>query len=276
MEWPDNTSWRQGAFLCTAAIDALGLCAAEERDTTLVIVASHDCDLNHPETSEPSVEIIIGKKIQSADGNFTHAKNSRQLHLELDFSTPLWGAFSALEKKSVPKNALAPYQPREDVRLSIDNKKTFKMWLGSRYHRSEFPNEFEDRLRATKLHNKINSAIQKYATEIVGIFFDVDGGEEIERDGEDDAHVLNIVLLHSTNPTFDAARKAAEEAAREIRQGFEVKLFKPTQMWKQIELASCDVISEGALTYEYYKSLKKWRYEHISRANQPEQTIAMD
>jgi len=276
MKWPDNTPWRQGAFLCAKAIDALGLRVSDELDTTLVIVASHDCDLNHPEASEPQVEIIIGKLIAKADGNFTYAKNSRQLHLELEAQTAMWGTFSALGKRSVPKSALAPYQPREDIRLSIDNKKTFKMWLGSRYHRSEFPNAFEDRLRATKLHNKINSAIQKHATEIVGIFFDVDDGEEIERDGEDDAYVLNIVLLHSTTPSFDAAKKSAEEAATEIKEGFESKLLEPTQMWKQIELASCDVISEGALTYDYYKSLKKWRYEHISRANQPEQTIAMD
>lgn len=108
---------------------------------------------------------------------------------------------------------------------------------------------------------------------IAGIFFDVDGGVEVTRDGTDDPYTLDITILHAADPDFDAAEKAAIEAAKAIQTAFEDMLFKHTKTWQHIELGSCDAISESVLTYQQFKQLKRWRLDHISLAADPQQPV---
>ena len=50
-------------------------------DATCAVVVSHDCDLaNENLDVEPDVEVIVGRTIEKADGNFTWAKAPRTLH----------------------------------------------------------------------------------------------------------------------------------------------------------------------------------------------------
>ena len=149
------------------------------------------------------------------------------------------------------------------------------MWLASRYRRSAFSDEFERRLTSKefKLHEKIAKAVKPHGELIAGVFFDVDEGAEVARDGPDDTYTLDITILHSADPDFDAAEKAAEAAAKAIEKAFKDKLFDPTKTWRHIELRSCDPVSESVLTYQQFKQLKRWRLEHISLAAEPPQPV---
>ena len=53
-QWNRDTPWRQGHLLGEDAMDALGLHHAAEAGQTLVIVASHDCDLAQASEGEPA------------------------------------------------------------------------------------------------------------------------------------------------------------------------------------------------------------------------------
>ena len=274
-EWNRETPWRQGHLLGNDAIDALGLRHNIAPEQTLVIVATHDCDLAQAFEGEPRIEVLVGRPTVEKDGNCTHAKNARKLHVEFAGDASFWAEFEAIAKVQIDKPTLNPFAPRSDAHLTPENHAIFQMWLASRYRRSAFADEFERRLvsKEFKLHEKIAKAVKPHGDMIVGVFFDVDGGEEVTRHGPDDPYALDITILHAAEPDFDSAEKAADAAAKAIKRAFNEKLFKATNTWQHIELRSCDVVSESVLTYQQFRQLKRWRLEHISLSADPQQTV---
>lgn len=273
-EWNRDTPWRQGHLLGNDAIEALGLHSAAP-DQTVVIVATHDCDLAQTPEAEPLIEVIVGLLVTHKDGNCTHSKNARKLHIEFAGEVVFWAEFEATAKSSIDKRLMNKFMPRPDARLSPENHAIFQMWLASRYRRSAFPDEFERRLTSKefKIHEKIAKAVKPHGELIAGIFFDVDEGQEVTRDSPDDTYTLDVTILHAADPDFDAAEKAAQTVAEAIEKAFRDKLFNPTKTWQYIELRSCEPISESVLTYQMFKQLKRWRLEHISLAADPQQSV---
>jgi len=273
-EWNRDTPWRQGHLLNDDAIDALGLRHPVYPEQTVVAVATHDCDLAQDPEWEPRVEVVIGCTADK-DGNCTHAKNARKLHVEFNGDATFWGEFEAVAKVAVDKLELNRFHPRTDARLVVENHAIFQMWLASRYRRSAFPDEFERRLTSKefKLADRIAKAVKPHGELIAGVFFDVDEGKETMRDGPGDTYTLDIIILHAADPDFMAAEAAAQKAAQAIESAFNEKLFAPTRSWQHIELRSCEAISESVLSYHEFKQLKRWRLEHISLAADPQQPV---
>lgn len=276
-EWNRDTPWRQGHLLSNDAIEALGLVHPGGPDQTLVVVASHDCDIAQSPESEPVVEVVIGCLVTEKNGTYTHAKNARKLHVDFVSAAVLWAEFEITAKVAVDKAKLNEFAPRTDARLSSENHAILQMWLASRYRRSAFPDEFERRLtKETKLAEKIAKAVKPHGELIAGVFFDVDEGDEVTRNGADDTYTLDIAILHAADPDFEQAEKAANTAAKAIETAFKDKLLNPTQKWQHIELRSCEPVSESVLTYQQFKVLKRWRLEHISLAAEPQQPVLPD
>ncbi|PTB27770.1 hypothetical protein C9I56_16275 [Paraburkholderia caribensis] len=273
VEWNRETPWRQGFLLGNDAIDALGLRHPVSPDKTIVVVATHDCDLAQDPQFEPVVEVVVGC-LAAKDGNCTHAKNARKLHIEFAGDAPFWAEFEATAKVDVDKLKLNEYAPRSDVRLRVEDYAVLQMWLASRYRRSAFADEFERRLtKETKLAEKIAKAVKPHGELISGVFFDVDEGKEVTRVGPDDTYMLDITILHTAEPDFEAAENAAQSAADAIQKAFKEKLFDPSNKWQHIELRFCDPISESVLTYQVFRQLKRWRLEHMSLAADPQQAL---
>lgn len=273
VEWNRDTPWRQGFLLGDDAIDALELRHATSPDQTIVVVATHDCDLAQDPQAEPVVEVVVGC-LTAKDGNYTHAKNPRKLHVAFGGNASFWVEFEATAKARIDKLKLNEYSPRSDVRLSSEDYAVLQMWLASRYRRSAFPDEFERRLTSeTRLAGKIANAVKPHGELIIGVFFDVDEGEDAIRNGPDDTYKLDITILHEAAPDFAAAEIAAGAAAEAIEKAFKEKLFDPFGKWQHIELRLCEPMSESVLTYEMFKQLKRWRLEHISLAAEPQQPV---
>ena len=273
-EWTRNTPWRQGHLLTNEAVTATGLNHLEYPVDIVVIVASHDCDLAQLPDKEPQVEVVVGRRIQTLDGNYTHAKSSRTLHIEFEGDKTFFAEFIITEKRSILKKALLDFGPATNLRLSPPDLTIFQQWLASRYRRSAFPDEFEHRMKKTGLTDKIVKAVKPHGSMITAVFFDVDEGQEVARTGPDDVYMLDIILLHATEPDFQAAEASANEARAAIEHAFTTKLFD-TQSgnWKSIELGSVEVISESAMTYLQSTLLKKWRLDHISLGADPQQPV---
>ncbi|HGM8235441.1 TPA: hypothetical protein ACKQA0_005366, partial [Pseudomonas aeruginosa] len=118
-EWNRNeTLWRQGLLLASDAVEALGLHHPESPERTLVIVASHDCDLAQSPEKEPDIEVVIGRLALEKDGNSTHAKNARKLHIEFTGADTFWAEFEATAKSKVGKLELNRHAPRSGATLS--------------------------------------------------------------------------------------------------------------------------------------------------------------
>lgn len=276
MVWDRNTPWRQGKIITASHCVQLGLCSEHEAATTLVIVVSHDCYLCQSQTIEPEVEIIVGKIATDFDGNYSHAKNARRLHLSFDGEKSIVGEFEATKKTTISKIDLASFEPSKSFSLSSESIAVFQLWLASRYRRSAFPDEFENRLKATKLAEKISRIVKPHGKEISGVFFDVDDGHEIEHIGADDTYQLDITILYPSEPSPEDSMKVAEDVVQKIHDAFKSTLFNPQNKWQHIELRHIDAVSEDAIAYGVFKQLKRWRLDHMSLVANPQQAIVAE
>jgi hypothetical protein len=252
-DWSRETPWRQGHLLTVEAAWALGLRHPSAPEQTLVIVATHDCDLAQLPDGEPSVEVLVGRIVDKADGNFTHAKVPRRLHLAFEGGAPCLAEFEAISKVNIPKETLGGFAPRTETYLSPESASTFQLWLASRYRRSAFPDEFERRLKDQKLAEKISKALKPHGELISGVFFDVDEGRELARNGPQDPYTLDVYILYPVESDLDSAEAAAQKVAEVIEAAFVERLFKPSKAWQFIELRACEVVAESVLTYQQFK-----------------------
>ena len=274
MEWSRDTPWRQGHILSIETCQALGLSHATHSDDMLVMVISHDCDLACESNVEPTVEVIVGRRLSAPEGNATHAKSVRTLHLEMERQGQVWIELLSVQRSFLQKSALADALPNADYFLSPRNLAILQQWLAIRYRRSAFPNEFERRLRGVRLHEKIAEATKAHQDNIVGVFFDLDQGKQIERSGQDDAYALGIfVMYYGAGPDPDGASTAAEKVAAAIEKSFKAKLFDEDKGWKDIELLWVDPIADTAIRYADAMLLKRWLLDYMSLRAEPQQSL---
>lgn len=275
-EWNRETIWRQGHFLGDAAIEALKLPNTNAQEKIAVIVATHDCDLSQTIDTEPSLEIVAGCLIDKVQGNFTHTKSPRRLHIELQLENGnvTFAEFFASNKLIIPKAQLVKHLPNKSQSLDVDNLNIFQRWLALRYRRSAFPDEFENRLKSkpNKLDEKISNILRKRGASITAIFFNVDDGKELKKIDANDTYTLDNSIIFGDKPDYNTAENEANEAREEVRNLFTEKLYaKESHAWVDIELRDCEAISEHALTYKQSTLLKQWRLEYISFAAIPAQ-----
>ncbi|WP_232111471.1 hypothetical protein [Pseudomonas guariconensis] len=280
MSWGRSTPWRQGHLVSRELLTQLGI---DSENDTVAVIATHDCDLAQSATAEPEVELILGKLLDSElNGNYTHCKNIRRLHI------PLTGAeqhqrieldtgrrIRVPKEHSDPSRSLASYEPSRDVLMSGIERGIFQRWLAARYRRSSFPDEFDRRLKdQTKVAERLAKVFKDSGNHIPAVFFDVDMGVERLRDGEDDLYELSITVLYSTDDDPEMAETAAWTAAKAIQEIFESRCKAGRNgPWKWIELTEISVISDEALTYGQSLQLTRWQADHISLRTDPEQPI---
>jgi hypothetical protein len=90
-----------------------------------------------------------------------------------------------------------------------------------------------------------------------------------DRKGPDDAYELSVYLLYSVDRDPEKAKATAMNVAQEITRIFREHFFVQ-QKWQNIELLSCDVLSEEGMTVRQGRLLKQWNLDYISlRDNQP-------
>lgn len=272
-EWSRETLWRQGHVLPDEASEALHLTHPGSPERAFVVVISHDCDLAADPDREPLVELVSGRIIDAIKAD-SHAKSARRLQIEFHGPQGLLAAeLSAAHKAVVKKDDLAPFAPRTDIRLDAQGLSILQRWLAARYRRAAFPDEFERRLKEAKLHRRIEKALNAAGKHVIAVFFDVDGGEDLQRNGPDDFYRLGINLLYDTSQNEPDAEAAARSAADQIEKAFESAFQGKDNAWTNIQLEYCDVIADHAMTYRQSLLFKQWRLEHISLEDDPPQPL---
>ena len=270
----NTTAWRQGHVLTIETATALDLISARGPENTVAVVVSHDCDIACDDQSEPTVEVIVGFRIERLGGD-THAKTARRLHLAFRCGeTEVPVELRVSSKCSRPKGDVLQFEPRTDLVLSPESLVTLQLWLAARYHRAAFADEFENRLKAkpAKLDRKIAKALDDAAQHVLAVFFNVDDGEEVKRDGPDDVYQLRVTVLYDSAQDEPKAYEAAQRAADAIESEFE-KAFLANGQWHDIQLLSCDAVSDAAMTVAESRLLKRWRLDHMSLEEEPLQPM---
>jgi hypothetical protein len=175
----------------------------------------------------------------------------------------------ATGKREIPKDRFAGHLPNAGLEVTPNNLSILQRWLAARYRRAAFPDEFEDRLRKTGVGERIKKIVEPLGTHLVAIFFDVDEGKEVEREGPDDRYMLGVDLLYSTEKDPVAALSAAEQAASAISAAFRERCFIAGKGWQEIELLGCEPISDEAMPYAMSTQLKKWNADYLSLRAEP-------
>lgn len=272
-EWSRETHWRQGSVLPDDASKALDLSHPESPERTFVVIISHDCDLAADPDREPLVELVTGRLIDAIKAD-SHAKSARRLQIEFQGPQGLLAVeLSATHKAFVKKDDLAPFEPRTDVRLDAQGLSILQRWLAARYRRAAFPDEFERRLKEAKLPRRIEKALNTAGKHVIAVFFDVDGGEDLQHNGPEDFYRLGIYLLYDISQNESDAEAAARSAADHIENAFENAFQSEDKSWNNIRLEYCDVMSDQAMSYGNSLLFKQWRLEHISLDDDPQQPV---
>jgi hypothetical protein len=220
------------------------------------------------------VEVIVGRQVDTANGNLTHAKNPRRLHLPaIRAGAEIWVELTAVTRKTISNLELAGHLPKAMISITP----ALQYWLAARYRRSAFPDAFNKHLSDTRLADRIARILEPFGASIIAIFFDVDEGIEREHESDEDPFTLSIDLLYSTEIDPTTSEAAARQAAEAITHAFRDRCFDAkTNRWRAIELVDCAPISDEALTYSMSLRLRRWNADHISLRAEPPQPIVGD
>lgn len=268
---PSLREWRQGSVLPLSASQALNLLPRSEEETHCAVVVSHDCDIANA-LQEPDVEVVVGQFVSSANGNFTAGKNSRKLHLDWHHEGSVCHIeLSANAKRRVPKCALAEVLPNDSYMLDEKNLATLRFWLGARYNRAAFPDEFNNRLRSTKLGDDIVKILKPLGNLVTGIYIWLGTQEELPAEMPTPPYRVSMFLAFEPGEEpLDSAKKA-HAAADAIADAFGSRCFdKKTEQWNWIELKDCVDISEDELTVSQAKRLQQLPLEYLSLRSDPQ------
>jgi hypothetical protein len=276
-EWSRATLWRQGRVFRDQTVDELNLRDPQMPGETIAVVISHDCDLAADPEKEPAVEVIVGRLIEKPDGNFTHAKTARVLHLGFVVSgQKKFVELMAVNKAAISKVVLADHSPVEDFQLDANGLSILQRWLAARYRRAAFPDAFEKRLKRSGTSDQLTRIIKPLEEHIPAIFFDVDEGHEVQREKQDDTYSLYIILLYASEPEAQEAERAALKAKQQIEDTFKAAFYDNEGRWENIELCGCTVMSDEALTYAQSTLFKQWRLEHLSLREEPQHSMMQE
>lgn len=274
-----TTPWRQGQLLTTDTVRSFGLNQSVAPEEVAAVVISHDCDIAQSPEVEPTVEIIIGRYIERPDGNLTHGKNPRRLHIKCEGEERRWIELTAnrrsllLKESDDPKvPALVSHVPAERHLLEGLARTTLQVWLAARYRRSAFADEFDKRLKDTGVAERLVKLLSEFGEDTHAIFFDIDEGTEVHRKGADDPYELHITLLYDTKGDPQRAQAQASKLADGIRAIFENRCRKKQSnviAWTWIELTGVEVVADTALSFAESELLTKWNVDHISLRPDP-------
>lgn len=114
--------------------------------------------------------------------------------------------------------------------------------------------------------------MEKTGEHIVAIYFDVDRGNEINREDADDPYELSIYLLYNVENDPKIARDVTSNAAGEIEKIFNEAFFIKGK-WHNIQLLDVSSISEEAMTVRQSRQLKRWHTDHLSLRTDPQQPV---
>jgi hypothetical protein len=259
MPWSRNTAWRQGSVLAQKDFQTVGLTNAP--DTALAVAVSHDCDIaNDNLDAEPAVEFVFARILDQPNGNYTHGKNPRTLHLNYTHGEK----FVALEliasgRLIVRKDKLEAVQPDETYKLT-HSRQILQSWLAARYRRHALPNSLVDRLREVFAY--IEKKGKNNASGILSFRLSYDPENELPLD---EPYELSLNIVYITDE--DKNRTMSEEIARNLETEFS-KLVEKARSGKVI-LRRCEAVSEMEFTLRDMRDTVEYHLEHLSYRTEP-------
>lgn len=183
----EKNGWLQGRIVFGEDLKVFRELNPNIQEDDILIVASQSCDVAN--FSEPLIELSIGKIMSKVDGNFTHNKNPRKLHISVERNCAIHGPdqihieLLAHQKISIPKDSLPNnIEPHPDLVFTNHNLSMYVDWLAGRYKRPALPTLFDKRFdEAWKKKRRLKSS-EAVSEHLIGIYVKIFPEEELETD----------------------------------------------------------------------------------------------
>jgi hypothetical protein len=251
--------WRQGCLLKEE--DQRNVLIGDPRLTrgARLFLISQSCDvIKTPDEAELTVELIIGRPLRVVEGNFTHNKNSRTLHITAKhLEGDRYYSMVQSDKITIKRSLLASIVPDPEAVLVMSEVRTLAMWLASRYQRAAFPNAFNQRIAAVKKSNrKLRAQANKLSASVSGLYLQLHPDKELEDGVEYSVNLLALVLAGSESDTTSAEIVEPIEAMVQILEasGMEVS-FK--------------IVKENGIAFSFVREYSAWSFDDISLRAEP-------
>ena len=204
--------------------------------------------------------MIVGRLVPSPSGNFSWGKSPRTLHLPMSLNgAPVTVELVTTSKCQVPKQQLAQHAPDATLVLDGQGLAVLRGWLSARYNRTAFANAFVERMKNTKLDEKLARILEPNGKLISFVYFDIDGGQIVERP-ENSPYELSIVLVYPPGDDPEATAEAADAVVKAVEKGCDQRLKAKSD----IVLKNCLAISEDDISVSQARVLMHWRLEHMT------------
>lgn len=278
----EGEKWEQGDILSPLESQQLGLHCSYH------IVITHDCDLARFHEELPDVELIQLDVLEPTDaliqtggfGNFTKAKNPKQLCLQLRDS---YGSKQTLhlQRKNV---RISPWKqldclvrsPQRSYIFTEKDKRILREWVASWYARPSFPDAFNDLMNPPRgnpyyekgnVNRNLTKLFTPHADNIIGLYigFLNEGGIN----SECSPYEIELVLVCEL-PFFaiDHQKTESDKVENMINKILRVfwDIFGDEAESEDVilEQESCSVTPANAITLDKLRSLYKWSFDHIS------------
>jgi hypothetical protein len=235
--------WTQGSVLLGDAEST----EAGLEDNVRYLVISHPCDVVSLSLErDPIVEVLRIEDRGTVDGNFTHGKNPRRLHLATSAGVI---AVDFVGRAAVDRTVLASRSPNSN--LTEDERRLLAAWLSARYARPAFADEFNRRLApASRGIERVLKAAGKHMS---GIYV---ATSLAELDAEDEYQVRIVVTMRSGDYAEAGLFAVASKGVDDLED-----LVKPLA---GIDLVSVELYSEDRVSVDALRTFARWDYDSLS------------
>lgn len=248
-----SKKWYQGSILQDRHLEAFK--SLEESRSRTGVVISHSCDLAHHDLSgEPNAEILVAEFVHAEDGNFTHGKHPRKLHLKMHGPGQEVQIleFVPWRRLFVDRQILFKDEPDQDRYLLRDDIQALTAWMAQRYQRSAFPDGFNQAVQS--LGKKPNKIYARISPSVSGLYARIFPDREIEK-GE--RYSLDLVALIPD-------QKHAE------LEGVRGEIDKLANLFSKSGIDTRAVVhTEGSISFSAVRTLRRFPLEYLSLRNTP-------
>jgi hypothetical protein len=247
--------WRQGSVIVKVnASDQFKLLVDGEAFTHWIVL-SQDCDLIHSSYEvEPHVEILGCSVVSKADGNLSHGKNPRRVHFPIkQGGTNLVLQGCIHDRFQIRRDTLEGMKPSATCALMAVDARMIVEWVGRRYTRSAFPDNFNNRIR--EKGPGIKRVLENHGEVISGIYLWLSSYEEF---GEGVPYQVALRLTMTPEEYADESRRdRAIKACNALEIAF--------QSCAGIKILESDVVPEDKFPLSDLKYLVPWdTFDYLS------------
>ena len=238
----------------------------DEADSTLAVVASHDCDIAASEKTDPFVEFFPLRPVKKPDSRKTHGRNARSLQIEAHSGNEKERHLFEIDARSriaIPKPELWDRnfeRPYSITPLQLDE---LTDWLAARYRRAALPNNFERRYNRVK--DDFWGLICGFNHVISTVLFIFNEGQELIDLQDQVPYTFSIILVHRGPESSLFAELTAS-----VERLFEER-FSPANCKEDsgLELRVCIAASEDELSVANYRRGIRHRIDWFSYESEP-------